>query len=583
MARIAFAAVLWATTLAPAAAWYRYAQVVPGQVVKDAGNLTMGGKVGTYTVLIQVLNGIAGDLKLLLECCGDAQPLAQEIANEINTNELAGNMEDKIKRLYTNQGQCKEVGGLSLLEQGNPQCQYLYNFQNKEWSEYSSTAFCVPSDVCAVDVAGATKGTKAGYTMVLQILNRQAGDLLYAGEGPLDACNLGMNLANEANHTGYQVTEERFMLGTCEPKPDTGVLYVFKNRFWSSKQSALNITHFDLQMVKQKAKEAEKKKREEEREIEQQKKKAAREVEKAKKDGEAKVKKAAKQAPCSAIDGAGCFCELLHGDHFGADDSVAKKKAEIDAEVAKVKDPFKAVKDSMKVAAEEAKERLANSPHRLEPVADRHEVVRFSEKIKLPEDASSQEVEEIVEQAKAKAEGAVKKAKDAKKKAEQEAEEDGGMEGMEVTGCQLQGKDRDQPSLVVLLKKMGSLSKSALEKAQADAQKAQKKADSEAAAKLKEAQKAAAATAEEAQKSAEAAAAEVTSGIAKAQKSAQAAADEVTQSIAKAEKSAASAADQVQKDVEAGAEKGIKKAKKEAAAAVEQVTSERRLEASILI
>lgn len=30
------------------------------------------------------------------------------------------------------------------------------------------------------------------------------------------------------------------------------------------------------------------------------------------------------------------------------------------------------------VAAEEAKERLANSPHRLEPVADRHEVVRFS-------------------------------------------------------------------------------------------------------------------------------------------------------------------------------------------------------------
>lgn len=30
----------------------------------------------------------------------------------------------------------------------------------REWSEYSSTAFCVPSDVCAVDVAGATKGTK---------------------------------------------------------------------------------------------------------------------------------------------------------------------------------------------------------------------------------------------------------------------------------------------------------------------------------------------------------------------------------------------------------------------------------------
>ena len=76
----------------------RTAAAVDGVVVAGAGNLTMGGKVGTYTVLLQplgvlflaalawllrVLNPGVGNLELLLECCGDARPLASEVAMKV--------------------------------------------------------------------------------------------------------------------------------------------------------------------------------------------------------------------------------------------------------------------------------------------------------------------------------------------------------------------------------------------------------------------------------------------------------------------------------------------------------------------
>eukprot|EP00438_Fugacium_kawagutii_P023002 Skav214373 [mRNA] locus=scaffold822:134423:147931:+ [translate_table: standard] len=150
-----------------AVAWYRIATAVEGSVVKEAGNLTMGGKVGTYTVLLQVLNPPAGDLDLLIECCGDARSLAQEASNAINTN--TGGPTEQVKAQYVGEGKCSEPGPLELLaKQGNPECSYLYSFKNKnlscrvddpgDWAKLPETAFCVPDDVCSVDVAGATKG-----------------------------------------------------------------------------------------------------------------------------------------------------------------------------------------------------------------------------------------------------------------------------------------------------------------------------------------------------------------------------------------------------------------------------------------
>eukprot|EP00434_Breviolum_minutum_P022105 symbB.v1.2.019516.t1/scaffold1454.1/size117754/2 len=257
--------------VAPALAWYRTAISVTGDVVKGAGNLTMGGKVGTYTVLLQVLNPPAGELELLLECCGDAANLAGEAAIAINEN-TAGSY-DQIKSTYKGTGKCSEPGVLELLNQGNPKCNYMYSFKNKDWAKYKDTAYCVPSDVCSVDVVGATKGLALTYGVVLQILNIQAGDLQYAGKGPIGSCLAGMNSVNTANHTAYDkekdihidlfgtkvpVGKQQYMeiegmkqlnpielLSKCQPESDTGILYIYSNKFWDNHYQSMNISGFN--------------------------------------------------------------------------------------------------------------------------------------------------------------------------------------------------------------------------------------------------------------------------------------------------------------------------------------------------
>ncbi len=256
--------------VAPASAWYRTAISVTGDVVKGAGNLTMGGKVGTYTVLLQVLNPPAGELELLLECCGDAANLAGEAAIAINEN---GGSYDQIKQAYKGEGKCSEPGVLELLNQGNPKCNYMYSFKNKDWASYKDTAYCVPSDVCSVDVVGATKGLALTYGVVLQILNIQAGDLQYAGKGSISSCLAGMNQVNMANQTAYDkekaihidlfgtqvpIGTQQFMeidgmkqmnpiemLSKCEPTPDTGILYIYSNKFWDKHYQSMNITGYN--------------------------------------------------------------------------------------------------------------------------------------------------------------------------------------------------------------------------------------------------------------------------------------------------------------------------------------------------
>jgi len=231
----------------------------------------MGGKVGTYTILLQVLNPGAGELELLLECCDNAANLAGEAAIAINEN-TAGSY-DQIKSTYKGQGKCSEPGVLELLNQGNPKCNYMYSFKNKDWAKYKDTAYCVPSDVCSVDVVGATKGLALTYGVVLQILNIQAGDLQYAGKGPIGSCLAGMNSVNMANHTAYDkektihidlfgaqvpVGKQQYMeiegmkqlnpielLSKCQPESDTGILYIYSNKFWDQNYQSMNITGFN--------------------------------------------------------------------------------------------------------------------------------------------------------------------------------------------------------------------------------------------------------------------------------------------------------------------------------------------------
>ncbi|CAL1170537.1 unnamed protein product [Cladocopium goreaui] len=267
--------VLLSALLTSASAYYRAAVDVGGDVVAGAGNLTGGGKIGTYTVLLQVLNPAYGDLKLLLECCGDARHYASEIASKINLNMFDGDQEKSIRAQYVGDGKCKATGPVeSIAKKGDSKCSYLYSFANKDWKSYQYTAQCVPSDVCAVDVVGATKGLKVAYPVVIQILNRNAGDMAYAGFGPTSSCLEGMNQVNMANvhfkkeeifinvfgkklptgfkermHVeGMRQLNVREMFSKCENTSATGILYVFKNKFWRDPQHAMNITDFDLEL-----------------------------------------------------------------------------------------------------------------------------------------------------------------------------------------------------------------------------------------------------------------------------------------------------------------------------------------------
>lgn len=48
--------------------------------------------------LLQVINPYLGDLQLLLECCGEAQGLAQQAANMLNENQYTSPIEDNLKK-----------------------------------------------------------------------------------------------------------------------------------------------------------------------------------------------------------------------------------------------------------------------------------------------------------------------------------------------------------------------------------------------------------------------------------------------------------------------------------------------------
>jgi len=264
--------VCFANCLLPVLGYIRSATAVTGDVVKGAGDLTKGGKVGIYATLLQVLNPGLGDLTLLMECCGEASALAHKAASMVNTNQYTSPIEENVKKDFVGKGKCGAPGPMKgVLQEGQEECTYFYSFKEKDYKEYSFSAYCVPNDV--ISNFADTKGLPMGYTVVNQVLNRNAGELVYTAEGYLGFCYDGMNTVNEANNsfklfkpTYVDLFGQKFDTGYMEnvgfpglgrlnimdmmkrsvPAPFLGTLFVYKNNFWSTSQSALNITHFDM-------------------------------------------------------------------------------------------------------------------------------------------------------------------------------------------------------------------------------------------------------------------------------------------------------------------------------------------------
>ncbi|CAJ1330739.1 unnamed protein product [Effrenium voratum] len=235
---------LLALLVLPALAQKRHATVVGGDLVKGpagrwekcAGKMTHGGKLHHYAGVLQAMNPALGKSEMVLECCGESASLASTVALGINTNQLTGDVKESIVPEFTGKNMCTEKDGDH--HTASEKCSYVYAFQNKQWKDNSLTAICVPSDVCSVDVVGMTKGTKIGYSLVSQILNRNAGDLMYAGQGNINACHQAQMDVNNG-------------ISPC----NQGILQVYKNKYWDSEKGEINIAKFDAAIMEQKMKE----------------------------------------------------------------------------------------------------------------------------------------------------------------------------------------------------------------------------------------------------------------------------------------------------------------------------------------
>ncbi|CAJ1350700.1 unnamed protein product [Effrenium voratum] len=229
-------------------------------------------------------NPSLGEMAAITECCGEAAPLAEFIAKQVNGKAFS-DLQAEIKKQYIGDLHCSEPSKKEIKKEGKFECQYVYTFKNKLFSDLSNSAFCVPDDVCSVDVVGMTKGTKIGYSVVLQILNKHAGDLVHAAHGDIGSCLQAMNEVNLGQHEKHlkkvkkyvklgslkiptgETTKYEFdgmkeqgiasMLGTCANSPSTGMLYVFKNKFWDSDSGKIDIVRFNEKMAKEEQEEKE--------------------------------------------------------------------------------------------------------------------------------------------------------------------------------------------------------------------------------------------------------------------------------------------------------------------------------------
>ena len=116
---------------------------------------------------------------------------------EINLNELYGTP-DALKKEFEVESGCHVVEKHEMHKNGDKSCQYVMVFENKDAPVNELAANCVPAGICADDVVGMTKGKIATYGVVLQILQRNLGSLVYIGEGKPGECYKRMNEATAA-------------------------------------------------------------------------------------------------------------------------------------------------------------------------------------------------------------------------------------------------------------------------------------------------------------------------------------------------------------------------------------------------
>ncbi|OLP82057.1 hypothetical protein AK812_SmicGene37333 [Symbiodinium microadriaticum] len=191
------------------------------------------------------------------------------MSTEINLNELYGKPDDLKKQFEVESG-CHVVKKHEMKKNGDRNCQYVMVFENKDAPINELAANCVPSAICKENVVGMTQGKIASYGVVLQILQRNLGTLVYIGEGKPDDCYKRMNEVNKGDlskifkmHTieflGMHFTEKKMeidgmtklaaeeSLADCADKESgekNAYLYIHKNLLWDNDKEDVSIQKY---------------------------------------------------------------------------------------------------------------------------------------------------------------------------------------------------------------------------------------------------------------------------------------------------------------------------------------------------
>ena len=104
----------------------------------------------------------------------------------VNTNDIYGATADVLEAQLNQETGCHVVKDYS--KNGDPDCQYVMVFEDKIAPLNQLAANCVPATICEPDVVGMTKGKIATYGVVMQVLQKNLGQLVWLGQGDPATC-----------------------------------------------------------------------------------------------------------------------------------------------------------------------------------------------------------------------------------------------------------------------------------------------------------------------------------------------------------------------------------------------------------
>eukprot|EP00931_Biecheleriopsis_adriatica_P039002 TRINITY_DN22305_c0_g2_i4.p1 TRINITY_DN22305_c0_g2~~TRINITY_DN22305_c0_g2_i4.p1 ORF type:complete len:328 (-),score=82.61 TRINITY_DN22305_c0_g2_i4:71-1054(-) len=229
--RLAAAAV---TLIQPVFGWQHVARCVSGTTILDHDLFGSNGTLGGYAQGLQKLAPAYGDLVEIAEAEDEHNCTAA--ANDINGNHL----------LVNNAAEAYHMDVQGKMAQGqlaDKDKYYFFAFDSKHYNEYEYMSTCIPGGVVGFDVLNVSKGVIGAYTVVLQALMHNYGDLMYLGRSDTASeCFVPQNDINSGNSTAlkglkkkeYDVKEVGLFDSAGKGDPNRTYLFVFTNKDWNT-------------------------------------------------------------------------------------------------------------------------------------------------------------------------------------------------------------------------------------------------------------------------------------------------------------------------------------------------------------